>query len=189
MSYLQLEHRFLSVRMSKTKQGQFLELYQPIHERFEHFCRARVYGEMDFRDLMNETLLVAFEKFDSLRSKEAFLSFLFGISVRILANHHQKKKVDRFQKKDSIEHIHDKNSNPAQEADIHYLYAGLAQLGEEQRECILLFEIAGFSIKEIVEIQGVSESAVKQRLKRGREKLIEILTFESTFKTGEVHHG
>ena len=32
-----------------------------------------------------------------------------------------------------------------------------------------------------MEIQNSSESAVKQRLKRGREKLIEILTFESDY--------
>lgn len=175
--------------MNKSKQDQFLELYEPIHDRFERFCRARVYGNMDFRDLINETLLVAFEKFDTLRSKEAFLSFLFSISVRILGNHHQKKKVDRFQKVDAIENIQDRSTNPTEDADVHYLHQALAQLSDDQRECIILFEISGFSIKEIVEIQGVSESAVKQRLKRGREKLVEILTFESTFKTGEVHHG
>jgi RNA polymerase sigma-70 factor (ECF subfamily) len=59
--------------------------------------------------------------------------------------------------------------------DIHFLYLALQQLPEEQRECIILFEISGFSIKEIAQTQQAGESAVKQRLKRGREKLIEIL--------------
>jgi RNA polymerase sigma factor (sigma-70 family) len=72
---------------------------------------------------------------------------------------------------------------------VHFLHVALAQLVEEQREAIILFEIAGFSIKEIVEIQAVSQSAVKQRLKRGREKLVEILTHESSLKMGEVNHG
>ncbi|PIZ05301.1 MAG: RNA polymerase subunit sigma-24, partial [Flavobacteriales bacterium CG_4_10_14_0_8_um_filter_32_5] len=54
---------------------------------------------------------------------------------------------------------------------------------------IVLFEITGFSIKEIMEIQNSSESAVKQRLKRGREKLVELLTFESDYKTKEVKNG
>ena len=63
------------------QQEKFLRLYEPIHDRFERFCRARVYGDMEFRDLMNETLLVAFEKFDTLKSKDAFLSFLFSGSV------------------------------------------------------------------------------------------------------------
>jgi RNA polymerase sigma-70 factor (ECF subfamily) len=175
--------------MTKTKQEQFLTLYEPIHDRFERFCRARVYGDMDYRDLMNETLLVAFEKLDTLRSKEAFLSFLFSITVRIIGNHLQKKKTVRFQKEDAINEIGDQNANAQTRAEIHFLYEALAQLNDAQRECLILFEISGFSMKEIMEIQGVSESAVKQRLKRGREKLQEILTYESKLKTGEVKHG
>lgn len=172
--------------MTKAKQENFLKLYEPIHDRFERFCRARVYGEMDFRDLMNETLLVAFEKFETLKSDDAFLSFLFSISVRILSNNNQKKKTSRFQKEDNIHSIQDKNSSPQENADVHFLHQALAKLPVEQRECIILFEISGFSIKEIVKIQGASESAVKQRLKRGREKLTEILTFESSLKTIEI---
>ncbi len=175
--------------MTKTKQEQFLTLYEPVHDRFERFCRARVFGDMDYRDLMNETLLVAFSKFDSLRSDDAFLSFLFGISVRIIGNYHQKKREERYPSEDHIFQIKDHSSNAQTDADVHFLHVALSQLNEEQRECLILFEISGFSIREIMEIQQASESAVKQRLKRGREKLLEILTYESTLKTGEVKHG
>lgn len=175
--------------MNKSKQDQFLELYEPIHDRFERFCRARVYGDMDFRDLINETLLVAFEKFETLRSKEAFLSFLFGISIRILSNHQKKKKEDRFHKEDRTHLIQDKSIDLQGNADVHYLHEALTQLSDDQRECIILFEISGFSIREIAEMQNASESAVKQRLKRGREKLTELLTFDSSFTKGNVNHG
>jgi DNA-directed RNA polymerase specialized sigma24 family protein len=79
--------------MRKGKQQEyFLKLYEPIHDRFERFCRARVFGNMEYQDLMNDTLLVAYQKLETLKSEKAFLSFLIGISVRILANHHKKKK-------------------------------------------------------------------------------------------------
>ena len=78
----------------RKKQKEFLELYEPIHDDFERFCRARVYGDMDFRDLMNETLLRAYQKFEELRSKEAFFSYLLSISVRILANNKRKRKEE-----------------------------------------------------------------------------------------------
>lgn len=175
--------------MIKTKQEQFLELYEPIHDRFERFCRARVYGDMDYRDLMNETLLVAFSGFDRLRSKKAFLSFLFGISVRIIGNHQQKRRTERFSEDEVIKNIRDLNANAQKDADIHFLHEALAKLSEDQRECLILFEITGFSIKEIMEIQGSSESAIKQRLKRGRVKLQEILTYEANLQTGEVNNG
>ncbi|MBL4592891.1 MAG: RNA polymerase sigma factor [Flavobacteriales bacterium] len=173
--------------MTKDKQQHFLKLYEPIHDRFERFCRARVYGNMEYQDLMNDTLLVAFEKLDTLKSEKAFLSFLIGISVRILANHHKKNKEDSIADPIKFD-LQDVNANTERDAEVYLLHKALAILPEEQRECIILFEISGFSIKEIMEIQSVSESAVKQRLKRGRAKLIEILTFESDYKK-EVQHG
>ena len=160
----------------KDKQDAFLKLYEPVHERFERFCRARVYNEMDFRDLMNDTLLVAYEKFDSLKSPEAFLSFLFSICVRVLGNYHQKKRTFRLPEGTMHLEIRDRNANPQAHADIHYLYEALAQLSEEQRESIILFEISGFSIKEIAVIQEANEAAVKKRLTRGRQELAKLLT-------------
>ncbi|MNJ86630.1 ECF RNA polymerase sigma-E factor [compost metagenome] len=171
----------------KDKQEAFLQLYEPVHERFERFCRARVYQEMDFRDLINDSLLVAYEKFESLRSQDAFLSFLFGICVRVLGNYHQKKRENRIPEGSTYLEVHDKSADPQSHADVHYLYEALSQLPEEQRESIILFEISGFSIREIMVIQDASESAVKQRLKRGREKLMEILTYESSLKTVQSH--
>jgi len=167
----------------KSKQDVFLELYEPIHDRFERFCRARVYGTMEHSDLMNDTLLIAFKKMETLQSKDAFLSFLFGICVRVLSNHNQKIREERFSNDDNSS-IMDQSQNTDLDTDIHYLYKSLGQLSDDQRESIILFEISGFSIKEIATIQNASEDAVKQRLKRGREKLTRIMTFESIRKTG-----
>ena len=161
--------------MSKKRQNEFLALYEPVHDKFERFCRARVYGEMDHQDLMNETLLKAYEKFETLRSKKAFLSFLFSISVRVLANTNRKKKETTKLDQEAFI-VSDINSQTDKNAEVFMLYKAMAELSEEQKECIILFEITGFSIKEIAEIQGASESNVKQRLRRGRLRLREILT-------------
>ncbi|PCJ23803.1 MAG: hypothetical protein COA97_10805 [Flavobacteriales bacterium] len=173
--------------MAKNKQKHFLQLYEPVHDRFERFCRARVFGKMEYQDLMNDTLLVAFQKLDSLKSEKAFLSFLIGISVRVLANHHKKKKEDSIADPTNFD-LQDVNAKTERDAEVYMLHKALAILPEQQRECIILFEISGFSIKEIMELQNASESAVKQRLKRGRAKLVEILTFESDYKK-EVKNG
>lgn len=170
--------------MSQKKQRQFLAMYEPVHDQFERFCRARVYGDMDFRDLINESLLTAYERFETLQSKDAFLSFLIGISVRLLANKHRKKKAIIGVDDDLLISWSDPSGNPEQAAEVYLLHKALAILSEEQREALILFEISGFSIKEVAGIQECSESAVKQRLRRGRARLTEILTFESAHKTG-----
>jgi RNA polymerase sigma-70 factor (ECF subfamily) len=171
--------------MKVSKQEEFLALYEPIHDRFERFCRARVYGDMDFRDLINETLLVAFDKFDTLRSKDAFLSFLFSISIRILSNKNAKKKEQLIADDNQVERIHGTDISGEVNTDIHFLFEALSELNSNQRECIILFEISGFSIKEIAQIQDSNESSVKQRLRRGRLKLSEILNYEAVPKTGK----
>ncbi|MGB0807029.1 MAG: RNA polymerase sigma factor [Salibacteraceae bacterium] len=173
---------------NKQKQTYFLQLYEPIHDRFERFCRARVYGDMEHKDLMNESLLLAFQKIDSLQKEDQFLSFLIGISVRLLANNHKKKKENLLPVNAHLEVI-DVNAQTDSLSEVYFLYQALALLPAEQKECIILFEISGFSIKEIMQIQDVSESAVKQRLRRGRMRLKEILTFESEHKTTEVKYG
>jgi len=171
--------------MKKSKQDIFLELYEPIHDQFERFCRARVYGNMEHGDLINETLLVAFEKFDTLKSKDAFLSFLFGISVRILSNNHKKLSERHLNSEENSSYTMPSSNNTELDAEVHFLYKALSELSEDQRESLILFEISGFKIKEVASIQNVSEDAVKQRLKRGRKRLSEILTFESAIKTGK----
>jgi RNA polymerase sigma-70 factor (ECF subfamily) len=55
------------------------------------------------------------------------------------------------------------------------LYKCLKELDQVTSECIILFEISGFSIKEIMGIQNSSEAAVKQRLSRGRKQLLSLM--------------
>lgn len=170
------------------KQAYFLQLYKPVHDQFERFCRARVYGKMEHSDLMNETLLLAFQKLDSLQSEGVFLSFLIGISVRLLANQQRKKKEDPLPYSPDFD-VPDGHANAEREAEVYLLEKAFAMLPDDQRESVILFEISGFSIKEICVMQNASESAVKQRIRRGRARLREILTFESKHKTKEVKHG
>ena len=137
---------------------------------------------MPYEDLMNETLLVAYKKLGELKQEKAFLHFLIGISVRLLANSNRKKKaetsVDEFLMNsytDGIDHLE-------RTWDVEMLHKALTLLPDAQREALTLFEITGFSIKEIMEIQNSGESAVKQRLFRGRRELARILKEEFKYE-------
>lgn len=156
------------------KQKRFLTLYEPVHTRFERFCRTRVCGQMDFRDLMNDTLVIAFQKFETLRSEKAFLSFLIGISIRIISNQLRKKRQIVHLTDETINNIPSETRSDSA-AEIYLLHQAIAKLPDNQKESIILFEITGFSIKEIAALHQVSESAVKKRLERGRKKLKQLL--------------
>lgn len=150
-----------------------MEKYEPIHGRFERFCKARAFGTMDEKDLMHDSIVIALEKFDSYDQEASFLSFLCGIAIRVLANQRRKKKeitLDELKHDQSVQHTQELNF------EIEQLYKALAQLPEVMNEALVLFEITGFSIKEIAELQASSEDAVKQRLVRGRKQLAELLS-------------
>jgi RNA polymerase sigma-70 factor (ECF subfamily) len=162
--------------MKENKSERFLRLYEPVHDRFERFCKARAYGEVDFRDLMHDALLIAFEKIDGLRADAAFLHFLFSVAVKALSNQKRKKGpsyVDVYPEQVTSQVLNAGEVERKMEVD--ELYAQLALLDATTRECIILFEISGFTIKEVMHIQGMGKSAVKQRLSRGRKQLLEII--------------
>lgn len=158
-----------------------MRLYKPIHEEFERFCRVRVYGEMEHGDLINETLVVAYQNFHKVKKKDKLLSFLIGSAIKILANSNKKKKAET-----GIVDINQSNltapNQTEERVEVRLLYEAIAKLPEEQRESIILFEITGYSIKEIAKLHKVGESAVKQRLRRARIKLQELLIVQSSHK-------
>ena len=163
--------------MSKQKQERFLAMYQPVHDRFEKFCRARAIYIMPYKDLINESLLIAYQKIDALQKETSFLSFLIGISLRILANA-KKKQRPEYINEEILNKQLVQDDPISQQFEIDMLYRALAKLPDPQREALILFELTGFSIKEIMTIQGSGASAVKQRLARGRKTLAQILKKE-----------
>lgn len=163
------------MKAKKDKKAEFMALYTPIHENFERFCRARVYGDIDFKDLMHDTIVIAYEKFDKLESPKAFLHFLFGICIRVLANTNKKQRLIHLNEDYEGIHLEDHSTRADRNDDVNMLYAALSKLPEAQREALVLFEISGFSIAEISDLQNAGISAIKQRLSRGRQALLQIL--------------
>lgn len=170
----------------KRKQKKFLKLYEPVHDRFERFCRARAYGDMPYQDLMNETLFVAFKKAGELKNEKAFLSYLIGISVKLLANANRKKKAETTVDEFVLNEYSIRDNEVDRMFDVEILHLALSKLPDLQREAVTLFEITGFNIKEIMDIQNSSESAVKQRLFRARRELARIMKEEFMYEYHEA---
>ena len=53
--------------------------------------------------------------------------------------------------------------------------AALAQITEDQRRAIILFDVEGFDYQEIADMTGVSLGTVKSRIHRGRLALRDLL--------------
>ena len=138
----------------KEQQDIFMELYRPIHERFVRYCQAHAYGLIEPDDLVNETVLQAFEKFQTLRHTEAFLHFLFGIARNLLRNQNRRLKFHGCTyNQEQVEAMPGAENRGEMNLEVELLYKALAELPDEQREAIVLYDISGFTVKEIMAVR------------------------------------
>ena len=149
----------------------FLQWYQPVHAAFVRYCSSRAFGKMETEDLVQEAVLATLEAFQRIREKEKLLSYMIGVVNNIVRNQLRRRKFQADWEEVALEKMESRLGDPELALDIQYLHRCIDDLPEKQKEALLLFEISGFSIREIAEIQESSEGAVKTRISRARKKL------------------
>lgn len=158
---------------------EFTEVLKPHYNDAVNYCRALCSGssKADAEDVMQQALLKAFENVSSLKDVSKFRSWFFQILTRCFYDAVRKPFWSKFVSLDSEE---GKAAFKVFEDDFfdsnQLLIGALSQIGKKERAAFLLFEIGGFSIREITKIQKEgSESTVKSRLSRTRKKLEEFM--------------
>jgi RNA polymerase sigma-70 factor (ECF subfamily) len=160
------------------KQKVFLDLILPVRQKLEKYASAMARNREDARDLVSETILIAYQNFESIKKRESFMYYLFTIASRLHRRRQWKKRIFSSLEIEKTENFPSNGHSPDNGVEMHLLYAALDKLPEKQREAIVLFELSGFSIEEIKDVQGGTISGVKSRLKRGREQLNVLLSDE-----------
>jgi len=158
----------------KSKEKEFMELYEPIHERFARYCDVKTKSKEEAKDLVNDTLIIAFEKFNEIREKKSLLYFLFGTAHNIYLNQQRRNKFKGEYTEELEINTVDSGIDPERQTDINLFYEKLAQLDSETEEIIILKEISGFQVKEVASIMNLTVSNVKVKLHRGRIRLKEL---------------
>jgi RNA polymerase sigma-70 factor (ECF subfamily) len=155
---------------------EFLELLEPELAGLNRFARAMASNSDDAKDIVSETVLRAYESFKKVKDKSVFKSYLFTIASRHFKRTNKRMSIFSKYDDDILNNRQDNGVKPDISPDVEFLYKMLDKLPSEQKEALILYEINGFKVQEIAELQEVTESAVKSRLKRGREKLTELMT-------------
>lgn len=160
----------------------FIELVKPHYNDALRYCRALCSGKHseDTKDVLQQAFLKAIENFGSLKDELKFKSWFFKIITNCFYDVTRKNfwknltSLDNYEAKENIPDLY----NEIEISETRNLISiALAKLSDKERIAILLFEVEGFSIEEISELQSErSLSAVKSRLSRTRTKLKEIIT-------------
>jgi RNA polymerase sigma-70 factor, ECF subfamily len=157
------------------RQRRFMALLDPVHASLNRFARMMSRDREEARDLINETLLVAYERFDSLGDERAFLSFLFTIAHRSCMRSQRRRRLFGALSLGAASRLTAGTTPPDVSADVAALHAAFAKLPAVQREAVALYELSGLSLEEIRTIQGGTLSGVKARVARGRRRLAALL--------------
>lgn len=166
--------------MSREKE-KFIELLKPVYNGLLRYCKSMYKNGCydDAEDLFQNTLIKGFQKIESLDDDSKFKSWIFTIATREYVSMYRSSFWKRFIPL-SDEHnnrfVYDVYDRTDSDHDKAVLQNALSRLSYKERSAILLYEIGNFSIREIMDIQKEqSESAVKSRLSRVREKLRKII--------------
>lgn len=162
-------------RLVKRAQGgdadAFVQLMEENRQSMYKTAVCYVRNPEDAADIIQDTILTAFEKIGDLREAGYFRTWL----MRILINK-CKDFLDERSREMAFEEVPESESgdgsdrNPVLE---HMIYEELLQSVEEKyRDILVLYYVEGFPAKEIADILGMKDATVRTRLRRGREKLV-----------------
>lgn len=152
----------------KGNKDAFVALIQENTQDMYKVARSILHNEEDVADALQETITVCFEKIHTLEKPQFFKTWL----TRILIN--QCTNIIRKGQREQTSDTYVFEIGSTEQIDHWEFLHILQELDEKYRLVIILYYVQEFRIKEIASLLGLTETAVKSRLKRGREKLRKI---------------
>ncbi len=137
-------------------------------------------------DLVQETLMKAWDNLNSFQEGTSLKAWLFTILRNHFFSEHRKR---RREVEDTDGHISGHLAvNPEQPGhmDLQDFRRALQKLPNDQREALILVGAEGFSYDEAAVISGCAVGTIKSRVNRARARLIELLELSSNDYSPQV---
>ncbi len=168
-----MNFKSLIYRLRKGEETAFKELVFSYSKRLLTVCKIYAYNQSDAQDLLQDALIVVFQKVKSFKGEEekAFYAWMRQIIIYQAFNKNQKKYL-RVEK--SLEEF---PNDPVIEPE------GVSKLSHEEivslvmnlpsgyKQVFALFAIEGFSHKEIANRMNIKESSSRSQYVRARKIL------------------
>lgn len=156
----------------------FRQVFEIYRDRVYGLCRQMAGNDQDAEDLTQEIFIWAFRSIGSFRAEAAFGTWLYRIAANRCLSQLRRRRP-RFQ---SVDELEQKNvvplapgGNPEEQLVrkelVTRVEAAVADLPESQRLIFVLGTQLGMRYREIGQIAGCSEDAVKVRIHRARKRV------------------
>lgn len=148
--------------MTKEQLGNLIIASQ---ETMYRVAKTLLRSDADCADAIQEAIVKAFSGIQTLRKDAYAKTWLVRIVINecyaIMRRDQRLVPIDDFTVAEAA----------SEQADYSELYDVLSRLPEEIRLTVTLYYIEGYSVREVAELMNTTQSAVKNRLMRAREKM------------------
>ena len=144
---------------------QFWELYELVYKDMYRLAYYYLGNAQDAEDVVGETVIKAYDKFGSLRKKEAFKSWIFAVLVNQCKTFLCKKT-----EKGTTELVAEPSFEPSME-DNTVVKDLLSVLSEEEKQIVVLSVFGGYKGEEIARVLHIKHGTVRTKYRRALKKM------------------
>ncbi|MFK7809564.1 MAG: RNA polymerase sigma factor [Saprospiraceae bacterium] len=158
----------------------FGELYQRYYTKLYHYCLGKVKDREDAYDITADTFVKLTTKVKGLKNPELFVAWLFKIANNACMDRFKERGKTSFVDTNDFFDLEDEGDNSLEEKvikeeQLNALDQILGDLDFETKTLVLDKYFNNKSVDQLEREMGLSKSAVKMRLARGRNKIAELM--------------
>ncbi len=159
-------------------------LFEILYDRYSGLVYNKCYGfardEDEAKDLTQDVFLKLFVKLASFKGKSKFSTWLYAFTYNHCVNYVTRNTAKKIEKQ-SVDYKDIENVSDSEIEDTEFLsmrvdkLKNAMELISPDEKMILLLKYQDYlTIKEIESVLGIGESAVKMRIKRAKDKLLQV---------------
>jgi len=135
----------------------------------------------DIEDIVHEVFAIAYQRLDGFRGDSSIITWLFGITTRVVRHRRRKERWRRWlggSADETAGHLPAPGPDPLRVAEAHQaaasVYRVIDRLPERDRQILILLEIEELDAAEVGELLGITPANARLRLHRARGRFLRI---------------
>ena len=155
------------------KQSAFDELFHKYKDRLFSLCYRFLGNRTDAEDVVQDAFLDIYAGLHRFKGDAAFYTWAYSITIRLCYKHIKQRKTPSLLPDDLI---YESESSEQDHVDRIAIRQGLAKLTDDRRMLLILRYYQQFSYEEIAGMLSCNAAQVRDRLRRARLRLNEVLS-------------
>ncbi len=165
-----------------------IKLHDEYYEKIKRFIVSIIQDEWSADDLVQETFIKVDKNLSTVKDKNTISAWIYKIAYHLCMDYLKNSQTMLFKKSEAVT-SRMTGIEISKSMEQHQMGAcvrsKIDMLPEKYRSVLLLFDLDGFSHKDISKILGISLENTKIRIHRARKMLKPILEKECAFEKDE----